>query len=228
MASFSAVIEHLHEVNLVSMLVRFAIALLGGGIIGMSRGKRQHAAGLRTHLLVCIGAAMTSLMSLYVSCQLGITGDVFRIPAQVISGIGFLGAGTILVRNKSVVTGLTTAAGVWCTASIGVAVGYGFYEGALICAVIAVITTSLLTLLEINQKKLVYFYVELEDATQTTQVVRELRARLPEINKVDVATAKSGRAGAIALIVSINRVADEEHYLGIFEEQSSVVFAVAE
>ena len=220
--------EKLTEFNVLSVAVRLLLACLLGGLIGLERGRHGRAAGLRTHILVCIGAAMTSLMSLYVSCQLGITGDVFRIPAQVISGIGFLGAGTILVRNKSVVTGLTTAAGVWCTASIGVAVGYGFYEGALICAVIAVITTSLLTLLEINQKKLVYFYVELEDATQTTQVVRELRARLPEINKVDVATDKSGRAGAIALIISLNRVADEEHYLGIFEEQSGVVFAVAE
>lgn len=74
MASFNAVIEHLHEVNLVSMLVRFAIALLGGGIIGMSRGKRQHAAGLRTHLLVCIGAASVMMTSLYQAQNLGVPG----------------------------------------------------------------------------------------------------------------------------------------------------------
>ena len=220
--------ERLTEFNALSVAVRLLLACLLGGLIGLERGRHGRAAGLRTHILVCIGAAMTSLMSLYVSCQLGITGDVFRIPAQVISGIGFLGAGTILVRNKSVVTGLTTAAGVWCTASIGVAVGYGFYEGALICAVVAIITTSLLTLLEINQKKLVYFYVELEDASATTQTVRELRARLPEITKVDVAAAKSGRPGAIALVVSLNRIGDEAHYLELFEQQDGVVFAVAE
>ena len=220
--------EKLTEFNALSVCVRLLLACLLGGLIGLERGRHGRAAGLRTHILVCIGSAMTSLMSLYVSCAMGITGDVFRIPAQVISGIGFLGAGTILVRNKSVVTGLTTAAGVWCTASIGVAVGYGFYEGALICAVVAIITTSLLTLLEINQKKLVYFYVELEDASATTQTVRELRARLPEINKVDVAAAKSGRPGAIALVVSLNRIGDEAHYLELFEQQDGVVFAVAE
>ena len=77
------------------MLVRFAIALLGGGIIGMSRGKRQHAAGLRTHLLVCIGAASVMMTSLYQAQNLGVPGDAFRMPAQVVSGVGFLGAGYV-------------------------------------------------------------------------------------------------------------------------------------
>ena len=131
MASFNAVIEHLHEVNLVSMLVRFAIALLGGGIIGMSRGKRQHAAGLRTHLLVCIGAASVMMTSLYQAQNLGVPGDAFRMPAQVVSGVGFLGAGSILVTGKRHVTGLTTAAGLWASACMGLAAGAGFYEGAL-------------------------------------------------------------------------------------------------
>lgn len=129
MASFSAVIEHLHEVNLVSMLVRFAIALLGGGIIGMSRGKRQHAAGLRTHLLVCIGAASVMMTSLYQAQNLGVPGDAFRMPAQVVSGVGFLGAGSILVTGKRHVTGLTTAAGLWASACMALP-RRGFYEGA--------------------------------------------------------------------------------------------------
>ena len=144
MASFNAVIEHLHEVNLVSMLVRFAIALLGGGIIGMSRGKRQHAAGLRTHLLVCIGAASVMMTSLYQAQNLGVPGDAFRMPAQVVSGVGFLGAGSILVTGKRHVTGLTTAAGLWASACMGLAAGAGFYEGALMmCVLIYVVLVSL-------------------------------------------------------------------------------------
>ena len=103
------------------MLVRFAIALLGGGIIGMSRGKRQHAAGLRTHLLVCIGAASVMMTSLYQAQNLGVPGDAFRMPAQVVSGVGFLGAGSILVTGKRHVTGLTTAAGLWASACMGLA-----------------------------------------------------------------------------------------------------------
>ena len=123
MTSFSSIMDYLHEVNLVSMLVRFAIALLGGGIIGMSRGKRQHAAGLRTHLLVCIGAASVMMTSLYQAQNLGVPGDAFRMPAQVVSGVGFLGAGSILVTGKRHVTGLTTTAGLWASACMGLAAG---------------------------------------------------------------------------------------------------------
>ena len=221
-------LKMLQEYNHVSIAVRLLLACIMGGLIGLERGRHGRAAGLRTHLLVCIGACMTALISLFVVNELQIGNDVFRIPAQVISGIGFLGAGTILVRNKSMVTGLTTAAGMWCTACIGIAVGYGFYEGAVICALIAIITTSLLTHLETSQRKLVYYYVELLDAAGTTATVRELRERIPEIERMDITTAKSGRPGSVALLVMLKKNRSEEDYLRLFEDIDGVMFVVAE
>ena len=93
-----------------TVILRLVVAALMGGLIGSERGRHGRPAGLRTHILICIGAAMTSLTSMYLSEMLGFNDDVARISAQVISGIGFLGAGTIMIRNNSVITGLTTAA----------------------------------------------------------------------------------------------------------------------
>ncbi len=108
---FDEIMDLLHEVNVWSAGFRVLLALLLGGLIGLERGRHGRAAGLRTHILVCVGAAVAALVGLY-SCQvLSLGGDAMRIGAQVISGIGFLGVGTILVRNRDKVTGLTTAAG---------------------------------------------------------------------------------------------------------------------
>ena len=170
--------DYLHEVNLVSMLVRFAIALLGGGIIGMSRGKRQHAAGLRTHLLVCIGSASVMITALYLSQNLGVPGDVGRLPAQVVSGIGFLGAGSILVTGKRHITGLTTAAGLWASACMGLAVGAGYYECAVVlCVFIYVILVGLNRLdeahIKVSRRMMAYF--ELLEETPLSTLLTGLR-----------------------------------------------------
>ncbi|MBR4930515.1 MAG: MgtC/SapB family protein, partial [Bacteroidaceae bacterium] len=92
---------------MLSMFLRLFISALCGGIIGISRGRRQHAAGMRTHLLVCIGSASVMLTSQFVTMELGYGGDMLRMPAQVVSGIGFLGAGSIIVTGKRHVSGLT-------------------------------------------------------------------------------------------------------------------------
>ena len=118
MGQIHFIFDYLKEFNMVSVLLRLFLAVIVGGIIGFERGRHGSAAGFRTHILVCVGATMTSLCSLYASLSLQLPGDIFRLSAQVISGIGFLGAGIILVRNNSTVAGLTTAAGMWVTATI--------------------------------------------------------------------------------------------------------------
>ena len=118
------------ELTWVSIILRIILAVLIGGIIGSERGRSGSPAGLRTHILVCLGSAMTALISVYIATKGGFD-DIARIPAQVISGIGFLGAGMIIVKKNNVITGLTTAAGMWATATIGIAIGYGFYLGVL-------------------------------------------------------------------------------------------------
>ena len=117
------------EPNLMSTIIRTLLALLCGGIIGYERGTHGSAAGLRTHILVCLGAMIA--MSTGVFTALHFSGDASRIGAQVVSGIGFLGAGTIIV-NRGRIKGLTTAAGLWASACIGLALGTGFYEAAII------------------------------------------------------------------------------------------------
>ncbi len=158
----------------VSVAFKLILAALMGGLIGLERGKHGRAAGLRTHILVCVGAAMTSLTNMYLSQVLGFSSDVTRLSAQVISGIGFLGAGTILIRNSSVITGLTTAAGMWATAAIGVAAGYGFYIGAATATVICIFSVTVLSYSERNRKNLVNVYVELDNIALLDELIEYL------------------------------------------------------
>lgn len=123
-------ITSIKESGVCSILLRLLLAVVFGGIIGTERGKHGRAAGMRTHILVCIGATMTTLIGEYVTFVLGMSSDPVRIGAQVISGIGFLGAGMIMTRGGLRVKGLTTAAGLWATATIGLALGIGLYSAA--------------------------------------------------------------------------------------------------
>ena len=145
---------------------------------------------------------MTSLCSLYCSKVLGLPGDIYRISAQVISGIGFLGAGIILVRNNSTVAGLTTAAGMWVTATIGVTLGYGFYAGALVGTVICVSTTTLLTKLERKTKQSIHFYAEIQSIGNVQRVLDEVESILEKDMVLEVIPAKSGIPGNVGINVT--------------------------
>ena len=125
--------EYLRGLNMVSMLVRVVLAILIGGIIGMERGRKNSQAGLRTYILVCLGATLVMMTNQFVYVVYNVS-DPVRLGAQVISGIGFLGAGTIMMKGRSQIKGLTTAAGLWTAACLGLTIGVGFYEGAIIGA----------------------------------------------------------------------------------------------
>ena len=149
MEAFNNFMSYMRELNIVTAVVRLFLALLIGGIVGLERGKHGRAAGMRTHILVSIGAALTTMIGFYVRDYLGVTtSDPMRIGAQVISGIGFLGVGTIFIKGRFHITGLTTAAGLWATAAMGLALGAGFYEGALITFVLIFVTVTILHRLE--------------------------------------------------------------------------------
>ena len=120
----------LEEVNSYTTILRIFLALLLGGILGIERGMKNRPAGMRTYMLVSIGSCMIMLINQYVYQMIG-TGDPVRMGAQVVSGVGFLGAGTIIVTRHSQIKGLTTAAGLWAAAAVGLAVGIGFYEAAV-------------------------------------------------------------------------------------------------
>lgn len=140
------------EIPFVDLLLRLGMAILAGGIIGYEREARRHPAGLRTHILVCIGACVVSLIECLLAEQFlgsglhenGITFTMGRLSAQVISGIGFLGAGTIITTKRNIV-GLTTAASLWAVGCLGISAGMGLYA---LCAVGTVLILIVLTLIK--------------------------------------------------------------------------------
>ena len=107
-------------------------AILCGGAIGIERSIKNRPAGFRTHVLIIIGATTASLTGHFIYLNMSLPTDMSRLGAQVITGLGFIGAGTIIVTGQRTVKGLTTAAGLWATGIMGLAIGAGFYEGALL------------------------------------------------------------------------------------------------
>lgn len=169
----------LREVTYISVLVRIVVAFLLGGVLGMERGLKQRPAGLRTYMLVCLGACMIMLTNQYIYQVFG-AGDPVRMGAQVVSGIGFLGAGTIIVTKHSQIKGLTTAAGLWSAAAVGLATGIGFYEAAILGAVMIFVTLTLLSRLDSRMhRKTRYFdiYIELPRQINLGTFINELRRK---------------------------------------------------
>ena len=216
----------LQEFNLYTMPIRVFLAALLGGLIGSERGRHGRAAGLRTHILVCVGSAMTSLTGLFAAQVLGNTGDVFRISAQVVSGIGFLGVGMILVRNRTVITGLTTAAGLWATATIGIAIGYGFYIGAVAATLLCVVAVPVLGHFEEKQKTVTNLYIEVLETNRVGEIVRELRALFSTVVSVDIIAPKSNATGRVGILLLVKAYNIPEETLRAVEQLDGIDYVV--
>lgn len=210
---------------IIQTLIRSLAAVIIGGLIGSERARHGRAAGMRTHILVCLGSCMTAMTSMYFSQTLGI-GDASRIPAQVVSGIGFLGAGMIILKPNNVITGLTTAAGVWTTATIGIAVGYGYYIGALIVTALFLATIILFAKFERHRKSAEIIYIELDNLYKVNATLVELEKYIPEAFSYQIFAPKSNHSGN----VGINLVIDKRIDLDIsrLTEIENVVFAIEE
>ena len=218
--------SYFRDFSTVTALLRIVLAVIAGGLIGNERGRHGRAAGFRTHILVCLGGAMTALCSLFVLTVYGYDGDIFRIPAQVISGIGFLGAGIILVRNNNTVAGLTTAAGMWVTATIGVAFGYGFYAGGAVTTVICLINAVLLTRVEQNRIRAMRFYVEVNDVSKIQDVLDQIEAAFHQDVMIETIPAKSGLPGSVGFVVSTMSRSDYEKIKQEFNRIDEISFVV--
>ena len=143
----------IHGICLLSVTLRLLLASLIGGIIGLNRSRTQHAAGFRTHILVCTGAALVMMTNQYMVDVMGYSTDPARLGAQVITGVGFLGAGTIIMRGRDDekrIQGLTTAAGLWASACIGLTIGIGFYGAAVIGGIVLILTVTVLSKVAVN------------------------------------------------------------------------------
>ena len=133
----------LRELTYLAVGLRILAALVMGGVLGLERGMKNRPAGLRTYMLVCVGSCLIMMTNQFIFQTTG-TGDPTRMSAQVVSGIGFLGAGTIIVTQRNQIKGLTTAAGLWACAAAGLALGIGFYEAAVIGGVAIFVVLTLL------------------------------------------------------------------------------------
>ena len=167
----------LRELTMLSVIVRILVAVIFSGIIGLERGLKNRAAGFRTYMLVCLGSCVIMMTNQYIYQATG-AGDPVRMGAQVVSGIGFLGAGTIIVTKRNQIKGLTTAAGLWSSACIGLALGIGFYEVALVGAVAIYLSLTLLHTWEDYMRrntKVLTIYAELKPGLNLGEFLRQAR-----------------------------------------------------
>lgn len=222
---FLSICNLLTEFNNYSIIFRICLAMLVGSIIGSERGRHGRAAGVRTHTLVCLGSALTVIVGLYSVIRLGMAGDPMRISAQVISGIGFLGAGTIMTRNHFQITGLTTAAGLWTTAAIGLAIGIGFYLGAFAGFFALEVTITLLN--SRTRRKTKHFpdtyYLELTGADFINEFSDEFDT---QDTSLQIVRSKTGISNHVGIIFALNTPEDPTILLKRFRELDYVVIAV--
>jgi putative Mg2+ transporter-C (MgtC) family protein len=200
-------LEGLRDFSLISIIFRLLLASVLSGTVGLERESHRRVAGFRTHILVCVGSAMAIMVGMYASEILHLDTDPMRIGAQVLSGIGFLGAGTILVKSTSKVTGLTTAAGLWCMASIGLACGVGFYSGAVICTAISLITVALLPKLEEHKKKksrLFSYYLEVDGPSAVNPAIEWLGKGKFRTHELEILPAKSSLPGQVGIQITLH------------------------
>lgn len=201
------------EITYESIAVRITVAIIVGGLIGLERGMKNRPAGLRTYMLVCVGACLIMLTNQYIYQFTG-AGDPMRLGAQVVSGIGFLGAGTIIVTKHNQIKGLTTAAGLWASAGVGLALGIGFYEAALTASVGIYIILSILQRWEHRVRKkvsLLDVYVEITNTMPLNKFVHDLRTMNLQIE--DIQLEPDGTVGneTRAFIVTLKSSRREDH-----------------
>ncbi len=193
------------SVNDLSIVVRLLLAVICGGIIGLERGRAGRPAGFRTHILVCLGSALAVLTNQYVYQEYGV-GDPVRIGAQVISGIGFLGAGTIIVTGRHQVKGLTTAAGLWATACMGLAIGIGFYKAAIISCVLIAFATIALHRFDnymLSKARNMDIYIEYSKDASVNTIIEIIKSNAIQIEGVEIIKPSHHNSSSIAAIMTL-------------------------
>ena len=185
--------------------LRILMAIVLGGMIGMERGLKHRPAGLRTYMLVCLGACIVMLTNQYVYEAFGV-GDPVRMGAQVVSGIGFLGAGTIIVTARNQIKGLTTAAGLWASACVGLALGIGLYAVSIMGSVAIFVILTLLHELDFRMRrstKQVEVYVELKHNVAVGQFLDFVRDRQYEPSNLQILLENTSDNGILAFSVTL-------------------------
>lgn len=209
-----AFIKDITELNAFSITLRLFLATFCGGMIGLERGRKGQAAGCRTHMLVCIGSALVVMTNIFVVQKYSPNSDPTRIGAQVVSGIGFLGAGTIIVTSKNQIKGLTTAAGLWASACMGLAIGVGFYELAIIGNIFIFVIIAFVNKLDkkvYGVSKNMDVYVEFDDAHTLKRLIEFGRKHDLFIENIQIIKNKNVDLGRNATIFRIKSKVNVDH-----------------
>ena len=182
------------DLDMLTIAVRLTLAVICGGVIGIERERKRRPAGFRTHILICLGAAITTLTSQYLVLDLGLYTDMARLGAQVIAGIGFIGAGTIIVTKRRQVKGLTTAAGLWVSAIVGLCCGAGFYEGAVFATLIILLAELVFARLEyfiVSHAKTFTLFVEYSESSKLANIMDTIKGDNVYILDMEVSRSSS-------------------------------------
>lgn len=189
----------------VNIFVRLLIAFLIGGFIGFDRGIKRRGAGVKTHTLVCLCSALVMLTGQYIYMNFPGATDISRLGAQVINGIGFLGAGTIIVTGRHQIRGLTTASSIWACACIGLAVGIGFIQGVLVIFLLILLALHVMPRIDTaiySRSKYFDLYIEFDDTSDITHFIKYLRSENFQISSIDIAKPKV-QVDGVAIFTSI-------------------------
>ena len=213
-------LEALRAVTPIAVAVRIFVAVIVGGLLGLERGLKNRPAGMRTYMLVCTGACIIMLTNQYIY-QVFSTGDPTRLAAQVVSGIGFLGAGTIIVTRRSQIKGLTTAAGLWSAAGVGIALGIGFYEAALVG------TFAIFTIMTLLQKmdnrmhrktKNLEVYIEITRDRSLSSLMQDLRDKEFDVQDVQRERGLEADDDGNRAYIMLLKLKKRMHHLDIVDE----------
>ena len=216
------IFDSLRDITLGTVFLRILIACICGAAIGLERSYRNRPAGLRTHILICVGTAAASMTGVYLFLNAKLPTDISRLGAHVVSGLGFIGAGTIILTNKESIKGLTTAAGLWTTGIIGLAIGAGYYEGGVIATVFVLLIEILLADAgsKIPRSMLFAVKVHYEHKLALDQVMRYCKDKRLAITALRVTSAENGGYQALISLRSRKTVHKEtlmSHIKGIPE-----------
>ena len=202
-----SIFDGLRDMTMASLCVRMLLAVVCGGIIGVEREYKRRPAGFRTHILICLGATMTTLTSQYLFLVMHYFTDIARLGAQVVAGIGFIGAGTIIVTRRQRVKGLTTAAGLWAVAIVGLCLGGGFYEGGIAATLLVLLAELFFSRLEyriLDNTPEINLYLEYTGKPVLDEVLKLFREKGVKVLNLEITrSAESGEKRNACAIFSL-------------------------
>lgn len=196
------IIESHRDLTFPSLVLRLVFAVICGTVIGLERSSKNRPAGFRTHILVCLGGSVAAITGHYLYLGMHLPADITRLSGQVITGLGFIGAGTIIVTKKMTIKGLTTAAGLWATGIIGLALGSGFFEGGILGAILVLVTETVFGELGKKIQKSPEFTLEVlyNDKDSLDHVMRFCKDQRTSIKNLRIRTEEEGNANYAAIL----------------------------